>query len=265
MASVSSVVGRFKYNAVMAKNVIVTGCGRGGTSLAAGLIAGSPAGYDMGDHLVEPRQANPRGFFESRVINAINEDIMAPAMDLSDPHAPQRRQLWLATLPLDVKLDASNDVQQRIAEACSREPFCYKDPRFCYTLDVWRPHLARTVFLCVFRDPSATAASIVKECATAPYLSSLSMNVDQALGVWTCLYQHVLTRHANQGDWMFVHVNQLFDDAGLDRIEAFIEAKVDRAFPERALQRSRGGSDLPAVTAAVYQHLCDRAGYNPGA
>jgi hypothetical protein len=252
----------------MANNVIVLGCGRGGTSLAAGLIAGSPAGYDMGDHLVEPRQANPRGFFESRVINAINEDIMAPAMDLSDPHTPQRKQLWLATLPLDVKLHASNDVQRQMADVCAHEPFCYKDPRFCYTLDVWQPMLARTVFLCVFRDPAATAASIVKEVNTAPYLSSLSMNADQALRVWTCMYEHVLTRHAGQGDnfrgWLFVHVNQLFDEAGLDRVEQHIDAAVNRSFPERSLQRSRGGVDLPDSTRRVYEQLCDRAGYATG-
>lgn len=250
---------------LMANNVIVLGCGRGGTSLAAGLIAGSPVGYDMGDHLVEPREANPKGFFESRAINAINEDLMAPALDLFDPNAPQRKQLWLATLSAGTTLDASNEVQPRIAEACSREPFCYKDPRFCYTLDAWRPHLARTVFLCVFRDPAATAASIVKECHTAPYLASLSMNVDQAMGVWTCMYQHVLERHSRAGDWLFVHVNQLFTGEGLDRVEAFIDAPVDRGFPERSLQRSRGGGDLPAATAGVYQQLCDRAGYTVGA
>jgi hypothetical protein len=48
----------------------------------------------------------------------------------------------------------------------------------------------------------------------------------------------------------------MFTPAGLDRLEEFIEAKVDRSFPETSLERS-----IPASTAAgeaqrVYNELC---------
>jgi len=242
----------------MARDVIITGCGRGGTSLVAGTIAGGDGDYYMGEHLVEPREANPRGFFESRQINAINESIMEPAVDLSDGQ-PQRKQLWLATLDDVSTLAASSAAEQQMAEATARHPFCFKDPRFAWTLDVWRPFLIDTVFIGVFRDPAATAASIVKEAATAPYLANLSMNMDQALAVWTNIYDHLLRRDRQR--WLFIHADQLFTSDGLNRLEAHIDTTVDRDFPEPGLQRSQSDHTLPDHTAALYQRLCELAGY----
>src|ERR1700726_1587163 len=60
------------------RNCIILGCGRSGTSLASGLLAGS--GYFMGDHLYPPSEGNPKGYFEDQDVNAINEDLLEPVI-----------------------------------------------------------------------------------------------------------------------------------------------------------------------------------------
>jgi hypothetical protein len=57
------------------RNCIILGSGRCGTSMAAGCLA--KAGYFMGEQLLPPRSANPKGLFEDEEINDINEQILA--------------------------------------------------------------------------------------------------------------------------------------------------------------------------------------------
>ncbi|MBI1369150.1 MAG: hypothetical protein GC162_10915 [Planctomycetes bacterium] len=244
----------------MARNVVIMGSGRSGTSLVAGSIAGSLTGYHLGERLVEAREANPKGFFESRSINAINEAIMGPVVEAMTD-GPGHRQYWLAALPPEVQFTSLTGVQERVDEAVSRVPWCYKDPRFCYTLPAWRPRIGDAALLCVFRHPGATAASIVKEVNTAPYLRDLSMSIEQAMEVWCAMYGRVLDQLADQGDWLFVHAQQMFDPAALDRLDAFIDAKVDRDFPTPSLQRSEpAGATERAMK--LYKQLCERAGWD---
>lgn len=245
------------------RNVIVTGSGRGGTSLVAGTLAG--AGYHMGASLVEPRDANPKGFFESRSINAINEMILADAVpyradDADEPaHVPQRRQYWLANVPPGSPLRDGPDITAQIDAAIARVPYCYKDPRFCYTLPVWQPRLVDACCVCVFRHPAATVASILKEAATAPYLATLRIDTNGAMALWQTMHRRVLDELRHTGDWLFIHADQMLSDRGLDRLTAFTGAAIDRSFPERGLQRSASDGPVPAAVASTYRELCELA------
>ena len=62
------------------RSCVVVGCGRSGTSLAAGILAES--GCDPGADLVPADSGGPTGFFESRQLNAINERLLAPYDDM---------------------------------------------------------------------------------------------------------------------------------------------------------------------------------------
>ena len=140
-------------------------------------------------------------------------------------------------------------------------PFCFKDPRFSYTLDAWRRCVRDgAVYLCVFREPSRTAASILVE-ARQPYLADLDLDRDGALGVWTLMYRHILETHRGQGEWVFVHYDQIIDGSGLDRVEAALGTRVDRSFPEPMLKRSVDVGGVSAETARTYATLCDLAGF----
>jgi len=248
------------------RNVIILGSGRSGTSMVAGTLA--KAGYFMGTRLVPPRDSNPKGFFEDHEINDINENILKQVV----PHRPRYigrlffrnrlgyMQKWLARVPLDTPIPCPPGVQPRIRRAVQHMPFCYKDPRFSYTLPVWRPYLKDTVFICVFRDPASTALSIVKECQQ-PYLRRLQMDFDTALEVWYWMYRHIVEVHRLEGEWLFIHFNQVLQPVGLDRLEAFTGARVDRSFPDPSLRRSISKQPVPATVRSVYEQLCALAEY----
>jgi len=241
-----------------ARSVLVLGSGRSGTSLLAGTLA--HAGWTVGDDPYPGRAANPKGFFETAEINGINEALL----ELRPGHALGRMQGWLTAAEDPCTADAPEHLRRRMRALASRRPFAFKDPRFCLTLPAWREALEQgggdVGFVCVFRDPATTAASIVRECAEAEYLADVPMDFERALEVWCALYRQVLEHHRHRGDWLFVHYDQLVTPEGLERLEAFVRAPVARDFPDAALSRSSGGQAVPAEAARIYAELCALAG-----
>lgn len=252
------------------RNCLVMGTGRSGTSMVAGSLAA--AGYFMGGRLMPPTGSNPRGYFESYEIEKINEAILARVLPRRPPRPfrrfladrPRRAQRWLARLEVDAEIRARRGTDRRMACLVAHVPYCFKDPRFCYTLPAWRPHLENTRFLCIFRSPSVTATSILKDREDSPYLHDLKLDFEEAVEVWTLMYRHVLERHASEGDWLFLHYDQVLAGDGLDRIGRFLGATVDAAFPDVSLRRSRGGRAVPGEPDRIYRSLCRRAGYEEG-
>jgi hypothetical protein len=239
------------------RDCLILGSGRGGTSMLAGTLRG--AGYYMGEHLIPPDETNPTGYFEDDEVNAINEALLAPLTPSLDRPAYGWR--WLASVPVGAPVACPPEVGRRIAAQTRRSPFCFKDPRFCYTLPAWRPFLSNAVFLCVFREPARTAHSIVKECRTADYLQGLPMDFPTAVEVWTLMYRHVLEVHRRAGEWLFFHYDQLFDPAALSRLEAALGVAADRRFPDPNLRRSPGEGDVGPEARRVYRRLCELASH----
>ena len=247
------------------RSALVLGCGRSGTSMAAGTLAG--AGYFMGERLHPARHSNPKGFYESGEINQINEALLAPLVPErpDDPAALRRGQRWLARLPWDATVPGPDaETLERMRRAVDKRPFCFKDPRFCYTLPVWRPLLGDTVFLCVFRHPASAALSIVRECRDMENLHNVEMDIARAVGVWSAMYRQVLDRHRHVGDWLFVAYRQFFEAGALDRIGRFVGASIDASFPEASLERSRPTESPGAEALAIYRELSGLAGWTEG-
>ena len=263
-------------------SVIIAGAGRSGTSMLAGTLARS--GYFIGTDYLPAHDSNPKGFFEGLEVNRINERILETSLPImqrlqqpvvriaralglpwQSARALHRRgQAWLMPLPLSARIHGSARIEKQISMLTAQVPFCFKDPRFSYTLPVWRPHLdlERTVFLCIFRHPAETAASIAKECRTQPYLRGMRIPTDGLLELWRLMYGHILERNRGHGRWMFVHYAQVFDEAFLPRLAAFTGARVDSDFPDAALHRSRPEIDLDPETRSLYAKLCDLAGFD---
>jgi len=255
------------------KNLIILGAGRSGTSLVTGMLA--TAGYNMGDNYLPPSPSNPKGFFEDATVTAINDAILqnafpyclGPTIERRSPrlarvfhhYVPRPTQLWLAGLgawrPKPATRRFDRDIQRLLVE-----PYCYKDPRFYFTLPIWRPHLRNVGFVCVFRSPDRTAESIMRECAEAPYLVDLHMTRRKALRVWEHSYRWILRHHAEGGDWFFIHFDQALTTAGMDRLEAFAGATVDRSFADGRLSRARSDG---AYGGSTYRRLCALAGHRP--
>jgi Sulfotransferase family len=245
----------------MPRDLFILGCGRSGTSMVAGLFRS--AGYFQGTALHEPRPSNPLGFFEDAEVNDINEALLGPLLPdrrfegvieyLAD--APGRGQKWLARIPLDREILSTPTDDDRIAAVLSNRPFCLKDPRFCYTLHLWRKHAPNARMICVFRHPQIVVASILKEISIMPYLENFALSVRQAFELWRLMYSHVLRHHALTGDWLFVEYNDLFQPPVLDRLADFSQAAIDRTFPVQDLARSKGISAADPAAFELYNEL----------
>ncbi len=239
------------------KNVVVVGSGRSGTSMVAGALA--RAGYFVGEDPYPGRDANPKGFFEARDVNGVNEWLIASVESRDAKLCAWQR--WLSIVPESAKFEPEPALVERMRRLTARTPFCFKDPRFSFTLPAWRDALGDARFLCVFREPAATAASILKECAEADYLRGVDFDVERALEVWNAMYRRVLDQHRHRGLWRFVHFDQVLTSEGLDRIAAFTESQVAREFPEARFKRSKSDAPVPRAVAETYRELCALAGF----
>ena len=241
-------------------NVLILGSGRSGTSMVAGSL--KAAGYFMGDRLYPARDSNPRGFFEDPEVNGLNEALLARHVPAEQRLGPN--QLWLAQLERSVPMPVTRDSALRLKALLERAPWCFKDPRFSYTLPAWRPWIGAARFVCVFRDPAVTAASIVKECRSADYLRDVAIDLPRALAIWRAHYQQILADHRHQGDWLFLHYDQVGAGDGLLRLGEFLGAPVDRSFPTGELARSRAAAPADPVAQRMYAELCELAGHVEG-
>lgn len=255
------------------KNVIVLGSGRSGTSMVAGMLA--KAGYYFGENLGLPQPANPKGYFESIEINRLNESLIERV-----PHIPVRRKrfvwpgtrknftelnhLWLAQVEPGVLFPVDESFREAVAALVRRQPYCYKDPRICYTLPAWWPFLENTACVCVFREPNTTAESMLHDCRTSPYYWDVHLTYHRALAVWECMYTHVLEAHCHRGDWLFLHYDQVLRGAATERFEAHVGARIDADFADPCLKRTVPRRRVPASAAALYRRLCARAGFDEG-
>lgn len=249
------------------RNVVVVGSGRSGTSLVAGLIA--TAGHHMGRHLVKANDANPRGFFEDYRTILVNEQLLAPyTRDLPEPRFTHAQiyprplgelERWLAVLWPEMTVQMPPELEPKMRATITGSPWCRKDPRFCYTLPAWEPLLGDAVRVCVFREPSRTANSMVAVAAR----QQVELTFDGAMEVWTAAYLQILRRHRQRGEWVFVHYDQVLDGSGIGRIEQAIGARLDPSFAETTLRRASGLGQWPAAVNEIYQELCDVAEFSP--
>ncbi len=252
------------------RNCIILGSGRSGTSMTAGVLAKS--GYFMGERLNPVNETNPKGQFEDREINCINEEILSlvTSVRLSNIFGrwffktrPVYGQRWLARVPLNTQITSTPNIEKRIQTLTIHEPFCFKDPRFSYTLSVWRPFIKNGVFICVFRHPGATVASILKQSQKVPHLRNFSISARQAFQVWELMYSHILRIHYPQGEeWLFLHYNQFLDGSAFGKLEKRLGIKVDHDFVEPHLNRSKPLDRVRSRTLSIYDDLCNLAGYH---
>lgn len=123
--------------------------GRSGISMLAGTLV--KAGYFMGKDQYAAHPSNPKGFIEYADVNGINEQLLAGIVPGRSrfisrwffKDRPLQNQSWLAQLPPATRFDVTPELEIRIRNLTSRKPFCPKDPRFSYTLPVWRPFLIK--------------------------------------------------------------------------------------------------------------------------
>ena len=257
------------------KDCLIMGFGRSGTSLMGGML--HQAGYYMGKDLYPPRHSNPKGFFENANINGINERILSMydfALSHNDvpifnkkfsPYKPGVGHRWLSNIPEDVDIiNLDNLSEKEILQAVSVKSYAYKDPRFNYTLGLWNKFIETdVVYICVFRQPSIVVESVITECKTAGYLSEFYINRDIAFNLWFNSYTH-LFKNLNSTllkKTIFVHYEQLLSGEAIPVLSEKIGVHIDSGFTELNLNRSKTGVSAPVEVLALYNKLCNLAGY----
>lgn len=93
-------------------------------------------------------------------------------------------------------------------------------------------------------------------------MKGIKISWNQALKIWTSMYAHILQNYHSEGKWLFLHYNQVISKEGLDRLEDFTGAIVDRSFPDPSLRRSVSNTPVPKNTRKIYQTLCKLANYH---
>lgn len=249
------------------KNLIIYGSGRSGTSMLAGLF--SEVGYHMGESLYPPRDTNPKGFFESNEINSLNERILRYNFPAKFKSKFSRRaeynlgltqgQLWLADMNSSLIIKSNNQLDNEIKNQIEKKPFCYKDPRFCYTYPVWRKHLGEHCGLIIFRHPSQTIQSIIKQIHANDYLKNYSVDIKRLNSLWRSLYTQALKYNDRH---ILLSYDQVFDPTFLNLLEERIGVSVNRSFGDASLNRtSIDESFADEQSLALYKELINARTY----
>jgi len=237
-------------------NCMILGSGRSGTSMAAGLLNNKK--YFMGNDLIPPSPANPKGFFESSFINInINEAILSKCKP-----KVARGHWWLTALDTSTIITSTPTIRSHIRRLVSKQPFCFKDPRFCYTVQLWRPFLPKnTKFVCIFRDPLATSTSMEKERQSAKYLRNLKFGKPDAFEVWYWMYRWILDIHSKKGDWIFISYENLLYGSGCNILSEFLDTSINTSFRDRKLDRSSKRIEVAELNDRIsntYKELISR-------
>lgn len=231
------------------KNFIILGSARSGTSMLAEVFYRSR--FFLGSNLMPGKPGNPHGYFECRNIENINEDLFdqiiparpqgrfARIRQLPHKRTPNRPRRWLLALNEIPSLGLTPDIAERIKGLARHQPFCFKDPRFCYTLPTWSPLLPPYKRICVFRHPAATISSIKKEIKQFGHDREVSISLRHLERLWERSYACVKAMERDGIPTLWVHSLDLFQSSGRKRVEEFVEKKLDWSGVDPKLNRSK--------------------------
>jgi len=208
------------------KIIVVLGMHRSGTSaIAKGIVE---LGAFPGNHLMEAREDNPKGFWEDKRIVALNDEMLEffdLKWDSIDNPALNR---FRTVLPLYEKEFLPRAME--LAEDLFRvsDVVMIKDPRMCVLLPFWQKVFAKIgaeeKYIWALRDPLESAKSLEKRN---------QMDIQYALQLW--LYYNAMVFQNIGSEFLVCSISSLMERPmeELKRIGEFIGADAD----EKSLQK----------------------------
>jgi len=135
----------------MSQVIIITGMGRSGTSLVASLV--QRAGVNIGERLVPPGKANPRGFFEDADFVEFHKQAL-------------RKRGYANPVTGGFTFEPTSEEVERASTLIKQREHLpiwgWKDPRTSLFLEFWHQLLPDARFLFVYRHPLDTLLSLVR-------------------------------------------------------------------------------------------------------
>ncbi|MCP3903971.1 MAG: hypothetical protein GY715_10090 [Planctomycetes bacterium] len=171
----------------MTPPIIITGMHRSGTSLLASMFY--HAGLHLGDRLLRPARANPRGYFEDVEFIAFHDDVLRRLGTTfylePEPNGP-------------VPAPCRERAEEMIAARDDRPAWGWKDPRTTLFLDFWRELVPDARFVFAYRSPAEVIdslrrrgdAELQRRYPGAPFLERFGVpryRTRRALELW-CSY-----------------------------------------------------------------------------
>jgi hypothetical protein len=226
------------------RGVLLLGMHRSGTSVATRLLVKLGLEPPPDDDLMEADSDNALGYWESKRLTKLNDDILAVLG--ASWYAPPSLSEISSRLP---ELQDRSGEAETVARALLHDGWVWKDPRLCLTLPFWDDLLGRQhPLLVVHRDPRDIVDSLVRRDG---------FSVPHALALWE---RHTIGA-LGAGSGRPVHVESYEDlladpRAWSERVAAFLVANGLIADQDQApvldfsddLLRPRS---RPDITAAI--------------
>lgn len=234
--------------------ILVLGMHRSGTSSVTGSLA--ILGATPPRTLMRPADDNPKGFWESEILSALNDRVLKACN--SSWHDWKAFDASLAGPRIeDLKVEAARLIETEFGEA---DLIALKDPRICRMVSFWSEVLEtmgyHVVCLSPLRAPAEVAASL---------MARNDMTRSHALRLWL---RHVLdAEHFSRdlprlilpwtdflSDWRG-QISRILATLELDlKITPQIEAQMDE-FLSADLKHQNAAEPVPDWIANTYQHL----------
>jgi hypothetical protein len=228
--------------------VCILGMHRSGTSVLARLLnlLGVYLGPD--EHLMQPGSDNPKGFWEHKEIQKLDDEILA-MLGGSWHQPPDFPEGWECSTKLaGVRERAAKIINADFGEV---EIWGWKDPRTCLSLPFWQQLLSGIVYVVCLRHPLEVARSLEQRNG---------FSVEKSLYLWL-VYLEAILRTTSPGNRCIVLYEELLENSQheLRRLAEYLglaeRAKEEgileaaRAFIDRDLQHhSRHSSCLTPVS-----------------
>lgn len=208
-----------------------------------------PRSADLGVGQAE-NPANPRGFWEPRLLVLENERLLNRC-----------GAKWSAPPPMSYRwgIDLSPSLYQRaLIRYHRREPaWVWKDPRLCLTLDFWKPLLDRCLVVILLRNPEAVMESLHRRDGFSEELGYAlweqyvlsSLRVAQGLPFTVVHHEKLIAKPVDVAteiaDWLAR--NSVEVEVQADRIYSFVDPALT--------DDSTASKPVPRWIASLYEEL----------
>ena len=197
----------------------------------------------------------PQGLSE---VVAINEFLLSAAAPEGGPLA-RLQQRFLFT-DRGLQFDVEPSLRDRMDRVAAGPKPLHADPRFCHTLSAWRASLGEARFVCIFDDPAAAGDETLRTLVRVPEYGGVALDFEGATELWGQMYRRVLDEHSAEGEWLFIHADDLATTEGRARLEAFTGTQLQPSALRAVTESPQAAAPVRASIAETYRELCERAG-----